>query len=312
VLVFFLPYNPLKYSGTISVINLKGEIQMQKVLEKMKEDICLRGLSENTLKQYVDNARLFLEFTNKPVQGLDEQDIRTYLNYLISTKKLSPSSVNTYNAAIRFLFFVTLNRSLNLRQIPLQKKNKKLPIILTRDEISTIINGCINLKHKAMLMLAYSAGLRASEVANLRICDIDSKEMRIFVNCGKGGKDRFTLLSHVCLDVLRQYWKAYHPSHPSGLLFLGALKVSHTTYRSVEFAFNEAVKRVGITKNVSIHTLRHCFATHLLEDGTSILQIKQLLGHSCIQSTTIYLHLANLTAGIKSPLDCAMTGDYNA
>lgn len=285
---------------------------MKKVLEKMKEDICLRGLSENTLKQYLDNARLFLEFTNKPVQALDEQDIRNYLNYLINTKRLSPPSVNAYNSAIRFLFFVTLNRNLNIRQIPRQKSNKKLPTILTRDEISTILDGCNNLKHKAMLMLAYSAGLRVSEVAKLRISDIDSKEMRIFVNCGKGGKDRYTLLSHICLDVLRQYWKAYHPSHPAGFLFLGALKVTHVTSSCVGFAFNESVKRVGITKDVSIHTLRHCFATHLLEDGISILQIKQLLGHSCIQSTTIYLHLANLTAGIKSPLDCAMAGDHNA
>jgi site-specific recombinase XerD len=127
--------------------------------------------------------------------------------------------------------------------------------------------------------------------------------MRVFVEDGKGGKDRYTLLSEACLHALREYWKSYQPSHPERWLFLGTYNVSHITSRGIAYAFNESVKKTNITKNVSTHTLRHSFATHLLEDGVTLLQIKELLGHASIQSTTVYLHLANVTSGIKSPLD---------
>ncbi|SFR19041.1 tyrosine-type recombinase/integrase, partial [Desulfoscipio geothermicus] len=223
--------------------------------------------------------------------------------YLINEKKVSPGTVNTYSAAIRFLFAVTLNRTLNYLQIPRQKKRKAFPEVLTREEVSSIIESCKNIKHKAMLMIVYSSGLRVSEAASLKMQHIDSKNMRVFVDCGKGGKDRYTLLSETCLSVLREYWKMYRPKHPEGWLFLGTYNVSHITSRGIEFAFRQAVKRTNITKNVSIHSLRHSFATHLLEDGATLLQIKELLGHTSIRSTTIYLHLANVTANIKSPLD---------
>ncbi len=156
-------------------------------------------------------------------------------------------------------------------------------------------------------MLAYSSGLRVSEVAALKIQQIDSKTMRVFVECGKGGKDRFTLLSEACLHVLREYWKVYRPQHPEGWLFLGTYKVTHITSAGIKDAFNRAVNRTNITKDVSVHTLRHSFTTHLLEDGATLLQIKELLGHSNIQSTTIYLHLANVISGVKSPLDHSPT-----
>ena len=211
--------------------------------------------------------------------------------------------MNSYSAAIRFLFAVTLNRTLNYLQIPRQKKRKTLPEVLTREEVFSIIESCENIKHKAILMVIYSSGLRVSEAAALKIQHIDSKTMRVFIEYGKGGKDRYTLLSEACLYVLREYWKAYRPNHSEGWLFLGTYGVSHITSRGIMSAFNEAVKRTHITKKVSIHTLRHSFATHLLEDGATLLQIKELLGHASIQSTTIYLHLANVTSGIKSPLD---------
>jgi len=275
----------------------------EQVLSRMKEDILLRGLSKNTLESYTLNARIFLEYCNRPVEQLDEYDIRNFLWYLINEKKASPGTVNCYSAAIRFLFAVTFNRTLNYLQIPRQKKRKTFPEVLTRKEVFSIIESCKNIKHKAMLMVVYSSGLRVSEAAALKIQHIDSKNMRVFVNHGKGGKDRYTLLSETCLSVLREYWKRYRPKHPEGWLFLGTYKVSHITSRGIEFAFNEAVKRTNITKNVSIHTLRHSFATHLLEDGATLLQIKELLGHASIQSTTIYLHIANVTSDIKSPLD---------
>lgn len=289
----------------------------EQILLRMKEDILLRGLSKNTLESYTLNAKIFLEYSNRPAEQLDEYDIRNFLWYLIKEKKAAPSTVNTYSAAIRFLFAVTLNRTLNYLQIPRQKKRRTLPEVLTREEVFSIIESCKNIKHKAMMMVVYSSGLRVSEAAALKIQHIDSKNMRVFVDCGKGGKDRYTLLSKTCLSVLREYWKTYRPKHPEGWLFLGTYNVSHITFRGIEFAFNEAVKRTNITKNVSIHTLRHAFATHLLEDGATLLQIKELLGHSSIQSTTIYLHLANITSDIKSPLDnslmyCSLEVSSNA
>lgn len=275
----------------------------EQVLLRMKEDILLRGLSKNTLDSYMLNARLFLEYCNRPVEQVDEHDIRNFLYYLINEKKVMPQTVNTYSAAIRFLFAVTLNRTLNYLQIPRQKKRKTLPEVLTREEVHSIIDSCTNIKHKAMLMVVYSSGLRVSEAAALKIQHIDSVNMRLFVEDGKGGKDRYTLLSETCLNILREYWQKYRPTHPEGWLFLGTYNVKHITPDGIEYAFSEAVKRANITKNVSIHSLRHAFSTHLLEDGATLLQVKELLGHSSIQSTTVYLHLANLTSNVKSPLD---------
>ncbi len=273
------------------------------VLIRMKEDIILRGLAKNTQDSYILNARLFLDHCNRPVEQLNEHDIRNYLHHLINEKKVSPQTVNSHSAAIRFLFAVTLNRTLNYLQIPRQKKRRTLPELLTRDEVSSIINSSSNLKHRAMLTTVYSAGLRVSEAAALKMQHIDSKNMRLFVEDGKGGKDRYTLLSEKCLDVLREYWRKYRPDHPDGWLFLGIYGLTHITPDGIEFAFNKAVKRMNIKKDVSIHSLRHAFATHLLEDGATLLQVKELLGHASIQSTTVYLHLANLTADVKSPLD---------
>lgn len=282
----------------------------EQVLSRLREDILLRGLSKNTLESYTLNVRLFLTYCNRTVDELGAEDIRMFLQYLIHEKKSSPGTVNTYSAAIRFLFAVTLNRTLNYLQIPRQKKRKTLPEVLTREEISAIIAGCDNLKHKAMLMVTYGSGLRVSEAAALKVQHIDSKTMRVFVECGKGGKDRFTLLSEACLPVLREYWKAYRPGHPQGWLFLGTYGVTHITSAGIKDAFNRAVKRTNFTKDVSVHTLRHSFATHLLEDGATLLQIKELLGHTNIQSTTIYLHLANITSGVRSPLDHSLTTSH--
>jgi integrase/recombinase XerD len=260
-------------------------------------------LSQNTLESYSRGARFFLEYCKRPVEQLDEKDIRNYLLHLINERKVKPVTVNNYSAAIRFLFAVTLNRTLNYLQIPRLKNRKTFPEVLTKEEVFSIIESCKNIKHKAMLSVVYSSGLRVSEAAALKIQHIDSKAMRVFVKCGKGGKDRFTLLSEECLHILRDYWRTYRPKHSECWLFLGVYKVTHITPDAITAAFNEAVKRTSITKNISIHTLRHSFATHLLEDGATLLQIKNLLGHSNIQSTTIYLHLANIPTGIKSPLD---------
>ena len=283
-------------------------LEQRQVLNRLAEDIRLRGLSQNTLESYTTHARIFLEFSSdRPIEQLNAEDIRRFLLHLVHEKKLSPGTVNVYSAAIRFLFAVTLNRTLNYLQIPRQKKHKTLPEVFTRDEVNSILESCQNIKHKAMLSVVYSSGLRVSEAAALKIQHVDSNNMRLFVQNGKGGKDRYTLLSDACLHVLREYWKEYRPKHPDGWLFLGTYNVTHITSAAIGDAFNQAVRRAHITKPASIHTLRHSFATHLLEDGATLLQIKSLLGHASVQSTTIYLHLANMPSGIMSPLDSYST-----
>ena len=275
----------------------------EQILSRMAEDLKLRGLAVGTQIDYIMHARHFLDWANLPAETMDEENIRQYLNYLISDKKLSVSTVNTYNAAIRFLFAVTMNRTLNYRQIPRLKQTRSLPEILTKTEVSKLFDNTNSLRNKAILMTIYGAGLRISEVCNLKVKDIDSDTMRIFIRCSKDGKDRYTLLSQTNLDILREYWKAYRPNHPDGWLFLTLDGLRSVTHRTVSDIFKSTLKRAGIEKGVSTHTLRHCFATHLLEAGTDVCRIKQLLGHTHIQSTTFYLHLLNFDSSLKSPLD---------
>jgi integrase/recombinase XerD len=283
--------------------NFKGEETMDNIMERLREDIRLRGLSKSTEEEYLNRVNAFLLWAGRPAEEMDEQDIREFLKYLIE-KQLSVSSVNTHNSALRFLYAVTLNRNLNYRQIPRQKQIRHLPGILTKEEVGCIFKACDNLKHRAILMTVYGSGLRLSEVAKLKVSDIDSKTMRIFIDCGKGGKDRYSILSQTNLEVLRAYWKCYKPKE---WLFEGKTPGEHISKRGVQDAFKKWKRRANIDKPASIHTLRHCFASHLLEADTNLFHIKKLLGHTHIQSTTFYLHLANFDANLKSPLDSLTT-----
>jgi len=275
----------------------------QQALQRLKADIQLRGLSKSTYRNYTRQVELFLEQSGKPVEELNETDIRKYFGRMIAEKRLEPKTINAYIAAIRFFFAVTLNRSINYLQIPRMKAPKKLPVILSRDEIAKLITQSVNLKHKALLLTAYGSGLRVSELAGLKTKDIDSKSMRVFVHNGKGQKDRYTILSEAALLALRDYWRRYRPKSSEGYIFPGSKNIGHITGDAIWCAIKSALSRTDIQKKISPHTLRHCFATHLLEDGYSLLQIKEMLGHYSIQSTTIYLHLANTTAGVTSPAD---------
>lgn len=275
----------------------------QQVLERLKADIQLRGLSESTFKNYTRNLRKFLVFCNRPIDELDENDVRRFLEYLIVVKRLRPRTVNQHSAAIRFFFAVGLNRTMNYLQMPLMKIPKDLPDVLTKDEVNKIICVCENKKHKALMLLAYGSGLRTGEIEKLRPRDIDSKQMRVFVKGGKTKRDRYTVLSQTTLDALRDYWKAYRPQSPEGWLFPGMRNIGHITRAAISLAFVNCVNKTGILKEVSPHSLRHAFATHLLEDGVDIFKIKELLGHSRINSTMVYLHLVNTTKGISSPAD---------
>jgi site-specific recombinase XerD len=272
-------------------------------IKRLKADIQLRGLSKSTFKTYTKQVELFLEQCGRPVEELSEIDVRKYIGRLIAEKKLEPKTVNLYSAALRFFFAVTLNRRMNYLQIPLMKVPKKLPVVLTRNEVAELISKSNNIKHKALLLTAYGSGLRVTELASLKTTDIDSEAMRILVCGGKGQKDRYTIMSEASLFALRDYWRKYRPKSPEGYIFPGSKNIGHITIDAVWKAVKSIHIRTNIKKEISPHTLRHCFATHLLEDGLSLLQIKELLGHYSIQSTTIYLHLANTTKGVISPAD---------
>jgi len=272
----------------------------KEILERLKNDIKLRGLSQNTLEEYVGRVRIFMSHFGCPVEQLSEDDIKEFLLYLKDERKLKNASINTYNSALRFLYGVTLNKPLNVWQIPRCKQSRDLPQLLTRQEIKLLFKHTPNPMYRALFMTIYGSGLRVSEAVNLKVCDIDSERMRIFIRQGKGGRDRYATLSQRALEELRNYWKV---ARPKDFLFLTRLKKKPSPH-CVNDAFHASMDRAGISKNATIHTLRHCFATHLLENDTNLFHIKRLLGHLSIRSTVWYLHFAdNAAFQVVSPLD---------
>jgi len=274
----------------------------EEILKKLKFDTQIRGLSKNTQDEYCTKAKRFQDYYDKPATELDIDDIKNYLYYLLTEKRLSPGSINTYNSGLRFLYNITLNNPINGNQIPCHHKQRRFPDILTRDEVTTLFNVCDNLRDKCILMTMYGAGLRLSEVSSLKVSDIDSKKMQIFIRNGKGGKDRFAILSQSNLNVLRQYYREYRPKE--WLFYSRNQTGTHITSRATQNIFNKYKDIAGIKKKCSTHTLRHSFATHLLENGVSIYHIKQLLGHADISTTCFYLHIVKISKlNVVSPLD---------
>lgn len=274
----------------------------EQILEKLKFDVELRGLSKNTQDEYFTKAKIFQDYFDKPATELGEKDIREFLHYLTTEKGLTSGSVNSYNSGLRFLYGVTLNINLNCKQIPRHRKQRKFPDILTKDEIQNLFDACDNLRDKCILMTIYGAGLRLNEAACLKISDIDSNKMQLLIRNGKGSKDRYALLSQSNLEMLRDYWKAYRPKE--WLFYSREHTGTHITSRAVQNIFHKYKNKANITKKVTTHSLRHSFATHLLESGTSIFHIKQLLGHSDISTTCFYLHLLKIESlNVTSPLD---------
>jgi site-specific recombinase XerD len=274
---------------------------MDDAIEKMVQDMQLRGLSEGTQINYISRVKILQRFYGRPAEELGEEEIRDFLQHLITEKKQSASSVNVFNAALKFFYKTTLKTKWDNERIPRMKKTKKLPVVLTIEEVQALFDATKNLKHKCILMTTYGSGLRVSEVTRLKIIDIDSKNMSIFVRQGKGKKDRYTVLSQRNLELLREYWTKYHPSD---WLFEGSEKGKHITSGSVQSIIHASATKAGIKKLVTVHTLRHSFATHLLEANVNLFYIKQLLGHTDIKTTAIYLHMVNINAfNLKSPLD---------
>jgi integrase/recombinase XerD len=186
-------------------------VTKEQVLSKLKFDTELRGLSKATQDEYYTKAKLFQEHYDKPATELGEKEIREFLHFLTTEKKLTSGSVNSYNSGLRFLYGVTLGVNLNLKQIPRHRKKRKFPDILSQNEIQSLFDACDNLRDKAILMTIYGAGLRVSEATNLKVSDIHSDKMQLFIRNAKGSKDRYAILSQANLEILRDYWKAYRP-----------------------------------------------------------------------------------------------------
>jgi len=232
---------------------------------------------------------------------LGPEQLRDYLNHLVE-RKVSPSYFNVNVAALRFLYMVVLERDWMLPKLPLQKRSRRLPTVLSVEEVGQFLATVPDRKMRAVLVTAYAAGLRVFEVVALRVSDVDSARMTLRIADGKGGKARLVMLSPKLLDLLRTYWKAERPR--AEWLFPSRDPAQHVSIRSVQLACQIAREAAGIGKHITMHTLRHSFATHLLEAGTDLCTIKLLLGHRSLSTTARYLHVATSTVcAVPSPLD---------
>jgi integrase/recombinase XerD len=273
-------------------------------LKILSQFLRLKGYSFKTRKVYLGQLRRMLEHFKKPAEEISESEIKTYLFDLLENKKASHSYVNQTISAIKFLYNDVLKGPKFNFKLPRPKRQHKLPKVLSFDEVMKILSSLKNLKHIAILYLVYSAGLRVSEVVSLKIADIDPSRMQIHVVQGKGDKDRYTILSLMAYEKLKQYLEIYKPDY---WLFPGAKNKGHLSVRSAESIFERAHTSARINKDVSIHCLRHCFATHLYEAGVDIRLIQQYLGHESSKTTEVYTHISeDIMRKVQSPLDMMM------
>lgn len=275
-----------------------------KAFEEYKNILTLKGYSESTMRTYCGEFHIFLEtLKNKPAKELTPAQLQRYILYCINTLKLKENSVHSRMNALKFYYEQVLHNEKMFFEIPRPKRPLILPKLLNETELRKLFNALTNKKHKAMLFTCYSAGLRVSEVANLKLNHIDSKRMQIFVERAKGKKDRYVNLSPILLDILRNYHKEYKPK-PKVYLFESEQTLDAYPTRTIQQIFSNARHKAGIRKEVGIHSLRHSFATHLLEKGTDIKYIKDLLGHFNIKTTERYLHVSKeKLVNIASPFD---------
>lgn len=275
---------------------------MTPLRQRFIEDMQLRGLAPTTQRSYIHYVAEFAKFFGTSPEHLDLEAIRQYELYLLNEKKLSPESVNAFVAALQLLYTVTLEMPWGKESFPRVRRRHRLPVVLSRDEVLLFFEHIPGLKYRAALMVCYGAGLRISEVTNLKISDIDSERMMIRVREGKGRKDRYSMLSPRLLALLRCYWRA---TRPQDWLFPSAWRRDHhITAGSLSQACRDASRTSGIGKRITAHTLRHSFATHLLENGTDIRVIQILLGHTRIETTAHYTAVsAKVIAGTPSPLE---------
>lgn len=276
---------------------------MGRLRDQMLSDLLLKNYSENTIHAYLRCCRNLAKYFGRGPEDLEEEEIRAFLLYLKQQRRGSPSALKMHVAAIKFLYRITLRTPEKVDQIPYPKIPKSLPEVLTGQEVLDLLDHIKSLKHRAIITTAYATGMRISEVCSLRVRgDIDSPRMLIHIRAAKGGKDRSVMLSENLLALLREYWKQTRP--PGPYLFPGQIPDHHISVCSVREVLKKAVHAAGISRHVTFHTLRHSFATHLLESGTDLRIIQALLGHGSLSTTTRYTHISShLISGTKSPLD---------
>ena len=274
---------------------------MTPLRRRMTEDMEIRNLSPNTQLAYLQQVSSFAKYCQRSPEVASPEEIRAYQLYLTNERKLAPGSLSIIASALRFLYKVTLKRAWADVEIPLPKKPFILPVILSREEVAHFFESIASFKHRTILMTAYAAGLRVSEVTRLKLTDIDSQRMMIRVDQGKGRKDRYVMLSPQLLEILRAYWQA---THPKQWLFPGDILGRPITTGAVEQACQKARRVSGIKKPITPHSLRHGFATHLLEAGTDVRKIQLLMGHRSLATTARYLRVATTTVcATTSPFD---------
>jgi integrase/recombinase XerD len=272
----------------------------------MLEELERRNYTQNTTRAYLRTIEEIARYFHRPPDQLGPEQIREYVSHLFRDRKLTDNTVNQQVGALRFFFIKTLKRSWSVEETPYPKRGFHLPVILSRDEVSRLIESALTPFHRTILITLYATGLRRAELANLKIADIDSQRMVVHIRGGKGRKDRDIMLSPHLLKELRQHYRRLSQKQ-SGWLFPGGRW--HTadypiTTKVVWDACWAAAQRAGIRKPLHPHTLRHCFATHLLEDGADLRTIQILLGHSDLRATTLYLHLSQHHLSVTaSPLD---------
>ncbi len=283
---------------------------MTPLRQRMIEDMQLRNLGAETQRAYVHYIIGLARFYQTSPAHLSLEEIREYQLYLTNKRRYSAESVNQFVSAAKFLYNVTLETPWPENALPRARVPQKLPVVLSAPEVAEFFQHVCTIRYRAALMTAYGAGLRVSEVVALRVSDIDSQRRLIRVRQGKGKKDRYAMLSPRLLEVLRCWWRSQQPSRlprntsPEDWLFPGAHKGCHLNTDSLQTACREAARAAGLSKRVTVHTLRHSFATHMLENGTDIRLIQALLGHSRIDTTARYTAVSpTAVAAVRSPLD---------
>lgn len=274
---------------------------MTELRNKMIRDMTISCFADNTQRAYLSAVSSLARYFKKSPELLNNEDVKDYLFHLREERQLSWSTLNVNASGIRFFYHVTLSDQGKIIDIPPRKKRSKLPQVLSVEELERLFDAASNLKHRVLLMTTYAAGLRVSELVELKPVHIESDRMQIRVNAGKGHKDRYTILSKRLLHELRNYWKAYNLK---SCLFPGKDIDKPMATRNAWRAYENARLKAKIPRGNGIHTLRHSFATHLLEAGTDIRVIQKLMGHRSLSTTEIYLHVSvkRLTS-VKSPFD---------
>jgi len=275
---------------------------MGTIHDRMAEDLRLKNYAPGTQAQYLRCVDRFVAFFDRTPARLSPANIRSFFVHLTDKEKAPPTRVKMHVASVRFLYKVTLRRPKAVANLLLPKVPHPLPDILSRTEVERVLDAVDSFKHRVILMTAYGAGMRIGEACALTTADIDSKRMVIHVRKAKRRRDRYVMLSPVLLNALREYWRQFRPSGAE--LFPGDKPNTLISHNAVRKALKQALKKIGIKKRVTPHSLRHAFATHLLEDGADIRVIQELLGHGSIRSTARYTHVSTkLITQTPSPLD---------